>query len=118
MPVADTDIDNFDHVMNINAKGMMLCLRAETAAMRKQESRTYAGRTGNRDIGRGVIVNCASANSFAGLPGKMSYTVSKHAVMALTKMTGKFTKCLSLWHLEEQHHLYVYRCLTDIYLRT
>ncbi|CAH0025142.1 unnamed protein product [Clonostachys rhizophaga] len=88
VPVADTDIDNFDRVMNINAKGMMLCLRAETAAMRKQESRTYAGRTGNRDIGRGVIVNCASANSFAGLPGKMSYTVSKHAVMALTKMTG------------------------------
>lgn len=41
-----------------------------------------------RDIGRGAIVNIASANSFAGLPGKMSYTVSKHAVMGLTKMAG------------------------------
>ncbi|KAF4463845.1 oxidoreductase short-chain dehydrogenase reductase family [Fusarium albosuccineum] len=86
--VADTDIDRFDHVMQVNARGMMLCVRTETAAMRKQEPRFFEGRTGKRDIGRGAIVNCPSANSFAGLPGKMSYTVSKHAVMGLTKMTG------------------------------
>ncbi|KAF4945678.1 hypothetical protein FSARC_14393 [Fusarium sarcochroum] len=87
-PVASTDVERFDHVMEVNARGMMLCVRAEAAAMRKQEPRTHEGRTGHRDIGRGAIVNCASANSFAGLPGKMSYTVSKHAVMGLTKMTG------------------------------
>jgi NAD(P)-dependent dehydrogenase (short-subunit alcohol dehydrogenase family) len=69
----------------------MLCVRAEAAAMRKQEPKTIRGRSGERDIGRGAIVNIASANSFAGLPGKMSYTVSKHAALALTKMVGKFT---------------------------
>ncbi|PLB50192.1 oxidoreductase [Aspergillus steynii IBT 23096] len=87
-PVADTDIENFDRIMNINAKGMMLCVRAQTAAMRKQTPKTFQGRNGTRDIGRGAIVNIASAHSFVGLPGKMSYTMSKHAVMALTKMAG------------------------------
>ncbi|KAH8705140.1 hypothetical protein BGW36DRAFT_392836 [Talaromyces proteolyticus] len=37
---------------------------------------------------RGAIVNCTYANSFPGLPGNMCYTVSKHAVMGLTKMAG------------------------------
>jgi NAD(P)-dependent dehydrogenase (short-subunit alcohol dehydrogenase family) len=87
--VADTDIANFDRIMQVNSKGMMLCVREEIAAMRKQHPRTFSGRGGSRDIGRGAIVNCASANSFAGLPGKMSYTVSKHAVMGLTKMAGR-----------------------------
>jgi NAD(P)-dependent dehydrogenase (short-subunit alcohol dehydrogenase family) len=87
--VADTDVENFDRIMNINTRGMMLCVRAETAAMRKQSPKTFKSRNGTRDIGRGAIVNIASANSFAGLPGKMSYTVSKHAVMGLTKMAGK-----------------------------
>ena len=57
--------------------------------MRKQKPRKFKSRNGERDIGRGAIVNIASANSFAGLPGKMAYTVSKHAVMGLTKMAGK-----------------------------
>ncbi|THC91028.1 hypothetical protein EYZ11_009510 [Aspergillus tanneri] len=87
-PVADTNIENFERIMNINAKGMMLCVRAQCAAMRKQSPKTVQGRNGTRDIGRGAIVNIASANAFAGLPGKMSYTVSKHAVMGLTKMAG------------------------------
>lgn len=34
-------------------------------------------------------MNVCSANSFAGLIGKGSYTVSKHACMAVTKMVGK-----------------------------
>lgn len=88
-PLADTDIDNFDRVMNINARGNLLCVRAEAAAMREQTPKTWAGRNGTREIGRGVIVNIASANSFAGLPGKGSYTISKHASMGITKMAGK-----------------------------
>lgn len=88
-PVADTDIENFDRIMSINTKGMVLCVRAEAAAMREQSSKTFTSRNGTRDIGRGAIVNIASANSFAGLPGKMSYTVSKHAIMGLTKMAGR-----------------------------
>ena len=75
--------------MAINARGNLLCVRAQTAAMRKQTPKTWASRNGTRDIGRGVIVNCASANSFAGLPGKGSYVISKHASMGITKMAGQ-----------------------------
>lgn len=89
-PLAETDIDNFDRIMNINARGNLLCVRAQIAAMRKQDPKTWNGRNGEaRDIGRGAIVNLASANSFAGLPGKGSYTISKHAFMGITKMAGK-----------------------------
>ncbi|KAL5040884.1 hypothetical protein BDW71DRAFT_192896 [Aspergillus fruticulosus] len=87
-PIADTNIDNFDNIMKINARGMLLCCRAQAAAMRKQSPKTFSSRNGSRDIGRGAIVNVASANSFAGLPGKGSYTISKHACMGVTKMTG------------------------------
>ncbi|KAI1394461.1 oxidoreductase [Hypoxylon trugodes] len=86
--LADTDIENFDRIMNINARGNLLCVRAQVAAMRKQDPKTWKSRNGTRDIGRGAIVNLASANSFAGLPGKGSYTISKHAFMGITKMAG------------------------------
>jgi hypothetical protein len=87
--LADTDIENFDRVMSINARGNLLCVRAEAAAMRKQTPKTWASRNGTRDIGRGVIINIASANSFAGLPGKGAYTISKHASMGITKMADE-----------------------------
>ena len=88
-PLAETDISNFENIMDVNTRGLMLCVRAELAAMRKQSPKEFKSRNGTRDIGRGAIVNLASANSFAGLPGKGSYTISKHAVMGLTKMAGK-----------------------------
>ncbi|RAK97325.1 SDR family NAD(P)-dependent oxidoreductase [Aspergillus ibericus CBS 121593] len=87
-PMADTDIESYDRIQQINSRGMMLCCRAEAAAMRKQSSRSFTTRIGTRDIGRGAIVNIASANSFVGLLGKASYTISKHACLAITKMTG------------------------------
>ncbi|KAL4952842.1 hypothetical protein BDW69DRAFT_195303 [Aspergillus filifer] len=83
LDIAETDLDNFDNIMRINTRGMLLCCRAQTAAMRKQEPQTFTSRNGSRGIGRGAIVNVASANSFAGLPGKGSYTSSKHACMGL-----------------------------------
>jgi NAD(P)-dependent dehydrogenase (short-subunit alcohol dehydrogenase family) len=82
-------MDNFDRIMSINTRGNLLCVRAQTAAMRKQTPKTWTSRNGTRDIGRGVIINIASANSFAGLPGKGSYTISKHASMGITKMAGE-----------------------------
>ncbi|KAE8338872.1 hypothetical protein BDV24DRAFT_153152 [Aspergillus arachidicola] len=87
-PGAEIDIENYDRIMNINAKGTMLCVRAEAAAMRKQTSKTFTSRNGTRDIGRGAIVIITSATSFARLPGKGCYTISKHAVMAICKMAG------------------------------
>ncbi|KAI1207524.1 oxidoreductase [Annulohypoxylon truncatum] len=87
-PIAETNVDNFDRVMNINTRGNLICVRAQVAAMRKQEPKTWSSRNGTRDIGRGVIINLASANSFVGLPGKGSYTISKHAFMGITKMAA------------------------------
>ncbi|KAI6090729.1 oxidoreductase [Hypoxylon rubiginosum] len=87
-PIAETDIDNFDRIMNINTRGNLVCVRAQIAAMRKQEPKTWTSRNGTRDIGRGVIINLASANSFVGLPGKGSYTISKHGFMGITKMAA------------------------------
>ncbi|KAF2801086.1 oxidoreductase [Melanomma pulvis-pyrius CBS 109.77] len=86
--LADIDIENYDRIMNINTRGNLLCVRAQAAAMREQTPKTWQSRNGTRDIGRGVIVNIASANSFAGLPGKGCYTISKHAAMGITKMAG------------------------------
>lgn len=57
--------------------------------MRKQTPRQIQGGNEMRDIGRGAIVNITSTNLLAGLPGKMSYTVSKHAVMGLAKILGR-----------------------------
>ncbi|KAJ0420600.1 oxidoreductase [Aspergillus carlsbadensis] len=87
-PMAEVDIANFDNIMNINTRGMLLCCRAQASAMRTQPRKSFTARSGTRDIGRGSIVNVASANSFAGLPGKGPYTISKHACMGLTKMMG------------------------------
>ena len=60
--------------MDVIVKGVLICVRAMSAAM--------------RDIGRGGIVNVASAKSYAGLPGKTAYVASKHAVMGITKNVG------------------------------
>ncbi|KAG8158733.1 hypothetical protein KVR01_011176 [Diaporthe batatas] len=87
-PISETDMDNFDRIMNINARGNLLCVKAQVAAMLKQDPKTWTSRNGTRDIGRGVIVNVASANSYVGLPSKGSYTISKHAFMATTKMAA------------------------------
>ncbi|TEY78489.1 hypothetical protein BOTCAL_0048g00150 [Botryotinia calthae] len=88
VPFAEASVEDFDKVMSVNAKGLMLCVRAEVNAMLAQETRKITSRSGERDIGRGVILNVGSANSYAGLPAKMAYTVSKHAVMGLTKMAA------------------------------
>ncbi|KAI0389317.1 oxidoreductase, partial [Xylariaceae sp. FL0594] len=87
-PIAETDVNNFDAIMRINTRGNLLCVRAQAAAMLKQPSKTWSSRNGIRDIGRGAIVNLASANSFAGLPSKGSYTISKHALTGITKMAA------------------------------
>ncbi|KAJ4423342.1 hypothetical protein N0V82_001945 [Gnomoniopsis sp. IMI 355080] len=87
-PLVETDMENYDRIMNINARGNLICVKAQIAAMLKQEPKTWNSRNGIRDIGRGSIVNIASANSYVGLPGKGSYTISKHAFMAITKMAS------------------------------
>ncbi|PWY65643.1 NAD(P)-binding protein [Aspergillus sclerotioniger CBS 115572] len=61
--LADTNIDIFDNVQTVNARGMFLCCRAQVAAIR----------TSTRDISHDAILNVCSANSLAGLAGKGPY---------------------------------------------
>lgn len=74
--------------MDVNVKGVLICVRAMSAAMTNQGPRTTKSRNGTREIDRGAIVKVALAKSYAGLPGKTAYVASKHAVMGITKNAG------------------------------
>ncbi|KAI0179463.1 NAD(P)-binding protein [Hypoxylon sp. FL1284] len=55
----------FMKLMEINAKGTMLCIRAVTKAMAQQEPLTNTtARGGTRSLGRGSIVNLGSINGY------------------------------------------------------
>lgn len=96
-PIFDTTIEEFDKVMNINARGVLTCTRAVSKAMLAQDSRHTTTRSGTRDLGRGSIVNLGSANSYAAIPGKVAYVASKHAVMGITKASGELPQNRVCW---------------------
>lgn len=62
---------NWDKTMDVNLKGVWLCMKQEIPHMLKQE--------------KGAIVNCASIAGLSGFIGLPAYTVSKHGVIGLTK---------------------------------
>ena len=63
--------DTWDRLMDINVKGVWLCLKYEIPEMLKQ--------------GGGAIVNTASAAGLVGSRQLAPYSASKHAVVGLTK---------------------------------
>ncbi|MGH8807447.1 MAG: SDR family NAD(P)-dependent oxidoreductase, partial [Noviherbaspirillum sp.] len=71
LPLADSDEASFDRIMNVNVKGVWLCMKHEIRQMLKQ--------------GGGVIVNTASVAGLVGAPLQPIYAASKHAVVGLTK---------------------------------
>jgi NAD(P)-dependent dehydrogenase (short-subunit alcohol dehydrogenase family) len=82
----DVNVDVFTKTIDINIKGTLLCVRAVSKAMSKQEPLTYTSRRyGTRSLGRGCIVNLGSINSFMAAPGMSPYIASKHAVVGITK---------------------------------
>jgi NAD(P)-dependent dehydrogenase (short-subunit alcohol dehydrogenase family) len=70
-PLLDSPDDNFDQIMDVNVKGVWLCLKAEIRQMLAQ--------------GSGAIVNTASSAGLKGSPILPAYAASKHAVVGLTK---------------------------------
>lgn len=71
LPLADADEATFDRIMNVNVKGVWLCMKHEIRQMLQQ--------------GGGVIVNTASVAGLVGAPLQPIYAASKHAVVGLTK---------------------------------
>lgn len=69
--IADLTEEEWDRVLNVNLKGVFLCLKYEARAM-------LASGQG------GAIVNVGSVNSFQGVPCFAPYVASKHALVGLT----------------------------------
>ena len=91
-------------------------MREVSKVMKDQEPLTVATRNGERDIGRGSIINLGSAHSYVALPGKIPYVTSKFAVLGMTKTAGMYlfrflppirTSINALQHLIVQHMVYV-----------
>lgn len=70
-PTAETTLENFDHVIKINLRGVFLCMQAQLALMLKQKS--------------GAIVNIASVAGLVGFAGLPAYCASKGGVIQLTR---------------------------------
>jgi len=71
-PIVRQSEEDFDRTININLKGVWLCLKYEIRQMLKQG-------------GGGAIVNTASTYSFIGSVGAAAYSASKYGVLGLTK---------------------------------
>src|SRR5271170_8055095 len=72
LPIVNQSEEDFDRTININLKGVWLCLKYEIRQMLKQG----AG---------GAIVNMASIFGLVGSAGAAAYSASKHGVIGLTK---------------------------------
>jgi NAD(P)-dependent dehydrogenase (short-subunit alcohol dehydrogenase family) len=69
--IADTSVDEWDRIMNINLRGVFLCMKYQLPLLLKQ--------------GGGVIVNTSSGAGVMGIKNGGAYTASKHGVIGLTK---------------------------------
>lgn len=70
-PTADCTEENWDRVLNINLKGVWLCLKHEIRQMLKQ--------------GGGAIVNMSSVAGLVGSENVPAYAASKHGIVGLTR---------------------------------
>lgn len=68
---ADWPEDGVDKMLDVNLKGVWLCMRSELKQMTAQ--------------GGGAIVNTASIAGLNGLPSSSLYVAAKHGVVGLTK---------------------------------
>lgn len=70
-PLVEQTEETFDQVMDINVKGVWLCMKHQIPQMLVS--------------GGGAIVNMSSIAGMIGAPGLPIYVASKHAVLGLTK---------------------------------
>jgi len=72
VPIAKQTEEDWDRTIDINLKGVWLCLKYEIRQMLKQG-------------GGGAIVNMSSVTGLVGAGGAAAYSASKHGVIGLTK---------------------------------
>ena len=72
IPIVDQPEEDWDRTININLKGVWLCLKYEIRQMLKQG-------------GGGAICNMSSVAGWIGSAGAATYCASKHGVIGLTK---------------------------------
>jgi NAD(P)-dependent dehydrogenase (short-subunit alcohol dehydrogenase family) len=70
-PAADVSEDEWDRIMDIDLRGVFLCMKHEIPLMLKQ--------------GGGAIVNNSSGAGVRGFKGGAAYVAAKHGVIGLTK---------------------------------
>lgn len=70
-PTADYDEDEWDRIIDVDLRGVFLCMKYEIPLIRKQ--------------GGGAIVNTSSGAGVIGIKGSPAYTAAKHGVIGLTK---------------------------------
>jgi NAD(P)-dependent dehydrogenase (short-subunit alcohol dehydrogenase family) len=71
MPMVDLPEEEWDRVLDINLKGVFLCMKYEVPEMIK--------------AGGGTIVNMSSVAGLMGTPAAAPYGASKHGVIGLTR---------------------------------
>jgi len=74
-PLLDIEEDAWDRIMALNVKGYLLAAQRAARAM--------------APLGRGAIVNIASTAGLRASPGLGAYSVSKAAVIMLTRVLGR-----------------------------
>ncbi|NJL46701.1 MAG: glucose 1-dehydrogenase [Leptolyngbyaceae cyanobacterium SM2_5_2] len=74
-PTADTKVEEFDDLMNTNARGVFLGMKYEIPHLLK--------------TGKGVIINMASIGGQRAFPNIIGYGASKAAVIHMTKMAAQ-----------------------------
>jgi NAD(P)-dependent dehydrogenase (short-subunit alcohol dehydrogenase family) len=68
---ADVEEEEWDRIINIDLRGVFLCMKYEIPLMLKQ--------------GAGAIVNTSSGAGVIGIKGNPAYTAAKHGVIGLTR---------------------------------
>ena len=63
----------FDRIVNTNTRSVFLCMKYELGQILAQGGDGYA------------IVNCSSIGGVVGMPGRVAYHASKHAIIGMTK---------------------------------
>ena len=71
LPVHELPVEDWDHVMDVNLRGLFLCTKYALPSM--------------LDQGSGCIINISSGAGVVGPRNRSAYAASKHGVMGFTK---------------------------------